>query len=238
MDKMKCRKSRRLMDRYLRGDLCEPLLEEYERHYIGCASCFAELRIREKLALKEIRIHAPERLKSGALKPALVFSSLFLIVGAALFMVRMQKIRFYDRLSRFDPPIFISSQLRNFQPSDSEIESAFARAMRFYNQKRYQDALDILQPLRPNLLPHPKLSFFTGICLLLEDHPTDSIVMFDSIIRTMDPAYFDEAIYFKGIALLRLRKKSEAVDQFRNLAGMISPISLQAREMIEKISDR
>jgi len=235
---MKCRESRRLMDRYLQGGLAEPLLEEFERHYIDCRSCFSELRVREKLARKEIRIHAPERLQSFALKPVLVFSSLFLIVGAALFMVRMQKIRFYDRLSRFDPPIFISSQLRNYQPSDSEIEAAFARAMRFYNQKRYRDALDILQPLRPNRLPHPKLSFFTGICHLLEDHPTDAIVMFDSIIRTMDPAYFDEAIYFKGIALLRLRKKAEAIGQFRNLAGMVSPFSIQAGEMIEKISDR
>ena len=236
--KMKCRECRRLMERYLQGGLIDPQQEEFERHYVGCNSCFSELHIREKLFSKEIRISAREQSKPFFLKPLIVFSSLFLIIGAALFTVLQQRIRFYDRLSRFEPPIFISSQTRNIQPTGPGIEEKFAQAMSFYNQKKFRDALAILQPLQTDRISYPKLAFFTGICYLLEEAPVDSIVMFDSIIRTMDPAYFDEAIYYKGIALLRMRKKTEAINQFRNLAGMVSPVSLRAREMIEKISGR
>jgi hypothetical protein len=235
---MKCRECRRLMDRYLRGDLIEPQQEEFETHYVGCNSCFSELHIREKLSSKEIRIRAQEPSKSYIWKPLIVFSSLFLIIGASLFMFLQQRIRFYDRLSRFDPPLFISSQTRNIQPADLGIEEKFAQAMSLYNRKKFHDALAILQHLQPDRVPYPKLAFFTGICYLLEEAPADSIILFDSIIRTMDPAYFDEAIYYKGIALLRMRKKTEALNQFRNLAGMVSPVSIRAREMIERISDR
>jgi hypothetical protein len=237
-EKMKCLECRRLMERYLQGGLMDPQQEEFERHYVGCDSCFSELHIREKLFGKEIRISARERSKFFFLKPLIVFSSLFMIIGAVLFTVLQQRIRFYDRLSRFEPPIFISSQTRNIQPTGPGIEEKFTRAMSFYNQKKFRAALAILQPMQTDGIAHPKLAFFTGICYLLEEAPVDSIVMFDSIIGTMDPAYFDEAIYYKGIALLRMRKKAEALDQFRNLAGMVSPVSLRAREMIRKISGR
>jgi hypothetical protein len=237
-EKMKCRECRRLMDRYLQGGLIEPQQEEFELHYIGCNSCFSELHIREKLSSKEMRISAREPIKSFLWRPLIVFSSLFLIIGATLFTVLQQRIRFYDRLSRFEPPIFISSQTRNIQPDGLGIEEKFDQAMVYYNQKKFHNALAILQPLRPDRIAYPKLAFFTGICYLLEEAPVDSIIMFDSIIRTMDPAYFDEAIYYKGIALLRMRKKTEAINQFRNLAGMFSPVSHRAREMIEKISGR
>lgn len=51
----------------------------------------------------------------------------------------------------------------------------------------------------------------------------------------MEPAYFDEALYYKGFALLRQGRKQEARTQFKKLAGMLSPMSMKARAMIKKI---
>ena len=54
----------------------------------------------------------------------------------------------------------------------------------------------------------------------------------------MNPSYYDEAIYYKGIALLRLNKKKQALEQFNNLASMFSPYSKKARVLIGKINRR
>jgi hypothetical protein len=53
----------------------------------------------------------------------------------------------------------------------------------------------------------------------------------------MDPAYFDEALYYKGFVLLRQGQKEAAKTQFRKLASMLSPMSMKARAMIKKIEE-
>ena len=53
----------------------------------------------------------------------------------------------------------------------------------------------------------------------------------------MDPAYFDEALYYKGFVLLRQGRKQAARAQFAKIAGMLSPMSGKARAMVRKIDE-
>ncbi len=58
------------------------------------------------------------------------------------------------------------------------------------------------------------------------------------IIDSMDPAYFDEALYYKGFVLLRQGRQQQARAQFAKLAGMLSPMAGKARAMVRKIDER
>ena len=52
----------------------------------------------------------------------------------------------------------------------------------------------------------------------------------------MDPSYFDEALFFKGIALLRCGKIDEAEALFIRISAMFSPMKDQAAERLLQIS--
>ena len=53
----------------------------------------------------------------------------------------------------------------------------------------------------------------------------------------MNASYYDEAIYYKAIALLRMNKKNKALEQLKHLAGMFSPYASEANTLIEKINN-
>ena len=53
----------------------------------------------------------------------------------------------------------------------------------------------------------------------------------------MDPSYYDEALFYKGISYLRMNRKEEALSEFRTLASMFSPLSSKASEKIKMLSE-
>jgi len=59
----------------------------------------------------------------------------------------------------------------------------------------------------------------------------------DALIRAMDPAYFDEALYYKGFVLLRQGRKEDARAQFKKIAGRLSPMAGKACAMVKKINE-
>ena len=81
-----------------------------------------------------------------------------------------------------------------------------------------------------------QITFFKGICYILTGNLKTAIKNFDVIINDMNPSYYDEAIYFKGIALVRLNRIKEAKQNLENLAQMFSPYASRAQFLLEKIN--
>jgi hypothetical protein len=106
--------------------------------------------------------------------------------------------------------------------------------MREYNRKNYSDALKKLNTI-DGAGTNPRVIFFKGICLLYTGSLKDSIQQLDIIIEDMNPSYYDEAIYYKAIALLRSGKEKAALTLLSNLAEMFSPLSQKAKSLISKI---
>ena len=79
--------------------------------------------------------------------------------------------------------------------------------------------------------------FFRGVCYLINDKLKLALIDFNLIIKEMNPSYYDEAIYYKGISLLRLNEIADALEQFVHLKNMFSPYSSKAVSMIEKIEE-
>jgi tetratricopeptide (TPR) repeat protein len=230
---MKCKEFNTLADSYLTGNLPEEKQEIFEAHYFECEECFSLLKSAERLQSKEIPflIEQKEKRSIFVWKPLLAFSSVVLVVLATYFIIlHLNNIKEIYTISSFSAPGYIRSETRKSEESNEK----FAEAMKYYNLRDYSRALDLLKRI-PDVSHNPQVVFFTGICFLLTDKKTEAVKQFDVIISEMDPSYYDEALYYKAVALVRLNKKEQALDILKNLANMFSPYSENAKRMIYRI---
>lgn len=232
---MTCEEFTRLIDHYLKEEIPEEKREAFETHYFKCDDCFSELKLRERLYSKEIPIVLKEKkpIQILILKPLLVLSSILIVVVSSLLVINNYKqAKFLYSISGIEPPSYILSETRNSIQNET-----FDNAMILYNKKRYDDALKLLKSIEDDS-NNPQIIFFKAICCLQTGDPKAAIENFDIIIKNMNPSYYDEAIFYKGIALLRLNKKGDALLQFNHLATMFSPYSNRANAIINKIKNK
>ena len=52
----------------------------------------------------------------------------------------------------------------------------------------------------------------------------------------MDPSYYDEALYYKGIAYMRPGNKTKALAQFNIITDMFSPYKDRAKTRIQSLT--
>jgi tetratricopeptide (TPR) repeat protein len=236
---MTCKEFASLTDGYLRGDLPEEKQEAFELHYFECDSCFAWLKAVERLHSKEVLIVTAVKKPAFAWselwkwKPLLAAASaLLVVVLSSIFVIQHSRhMKLIYDISTFSPPVYVESETRG--PETCE---AFAEAMQYYNQGDYTRALQILKQI-PASSRNPQVIFFKGVCFLLKDELKNAVTELDIIIENMNASYYDEAIYYKAVALLRMNKKDKGLEQLKHLAGMFSPYSPKAKELIEKVSN-
>lgn len=242
---MKCKEFANLLDEYLDGELPEEIQESFELHYFECDDCFSLIKTAERLESKEIPIASPETSKPPLWvwkywKPQLAFASLFLVIIATYLVVdHSNHLKKLYELTTFTAPIYSTSETRGGETGEAgkdmgNLSILFNKAMSFYQSGNYHSALRFLKQI-PKQDETPRVMFFKGICCLLTDQKKVAINEFNRIIERMDPSYYDEALYYKSIALVRLNKTVEARVILENLSGMFSPFSPRAKTLLEKI---
>ncbi len=220
------------IDDYLLDTLDDSSVEEFEAHYFECDECFLELQTHERLVTKNVPIFleaSTAKSRFWLRNPLLTFGSLF--IAATLFIFIFNSYRLNQKLeeiSSFSPPLYLQSEIRGNQP-----EANFPLAMTAYSHKKYRASLDYLKNIEEK--NNPQVLFFTGMNHLLLKKNEQAIAAFDLIIDAMNPSYYDEAIYYKAIALVRLNKIEHALREFDNLSRMYSPFAPRAKRMIEKL---
>ncbi len=231
---MTCNEFNGFADSYLLGNIPEEKREEFEFHYFQCNKCYAAVKLSERLYSRDVPIIIAQREFSlfRYWKPALAFATL--LIGVLSFFVFRQHSgndQWNYNITAFTPPVYIETETR-----DGFLrENAFSQAMKHYNKKEYTQALIILNHI-PAENDIPAVPFFKGICLLILDRKTEAIYEFDRIIKQMNPSYYDEALYFKAISLVRSNRLGEAQIILNNLQKMFSPLSPNAKQLVEKIS--
>ncbi|HUU04375.1 MAG TPA: zf-HC2 domain-containing protein [Patescibacteria group bacterium] len=236
---MRCNEFQNVIDAYLQDTIDEPRREKFEEHFFQCRKCFLGLKLNEALQNKEVRISLEEKPRIFILKlfkPLLVMSSLFLLILFSVLLVQQNRqTRRLLEISAFKIPPYHQGELRSIPENGADIEAKFSRAMNYLQERKFGQARSLLEGPPMEAAAYPKVEFFRAICYLGEDEPAKAGEIFDAIIRAMDPAYFDEALFYKGFVLLRQGKKEAARTQFEKLAGMLSPMSMKARAMVQKI---
>lgn len=236
---MKCREFQSLIADYLHEAIEDPKREEFEAHFFACRKCFLGLKINENLQSKCVPVGLEEKPRLFALKlfkPMLAMASLFLLIlFSALLVQQNRETRRLREISAFEIPPYHQGEMRNIPAGGDAEEERFSRAMQYLQNGEFRPALSLLEQTPPDADANPKVQFFRAICYLGDDKPGKAGEILNGIIQAMDPAYFDEALYYKGFVLLRQGKKQAARAQFKKLAGMLSPMSLKARVMLQKI---
>jgi tetratricopeptide (TPR) repeat protein len=239
---MKGHEFRSLIDAYLKETIDEPRREQFEEHFFQCRKCFLGLKINETLQNREVNIPVEERPRRFALRvlrPALATAALFLLVLTSVLLLRRDRqSQRLDELSRFDLPLYHQGEMRGGEGSGPLLEQEFSLAMRSFQERDFRSALEILDRPSFTAAGSPKYDFFRAISLLGAGEAERAGEILDGIIRDMDPAYFDEAIYYKGFVLLRQGERRQALAQFEKLANMLSPMAAKARIMVGKINQR
>jgi tetratricopeptide (TPR) repeat protein len=236
---MKCKEFASLTDSYLRGDLPEEKQEAFELHYFECDGCFARLKAAERLHSKEVHIVAAVKTPAFAWselwkwKPLLAAAAaLLVVVLLSIFVIQHSRhMKLIYDISTFSPPVYVESETRG-----PEAIETFVETMQYYNRGDYTRALQILKQIPPSSR-NPQVIFFKGVCFLLVDELKNAVTELDIIIENMNASYYDEAIYYKAIALLRMNKKDKALEQLKHLAGMFSPYASEAKALIGKVNN-
>lgn len=238
---MKCHEFQDLIEAYLQETIDEPQRERFEEHFFQCRKCFLGLQINETLRNKEVRISLKEKPRLftfKVLKPMLAMSALFLLIVLSVLVLRQSRqARQLEEIARFELPLYHQGELRNFPEQGAKLEYKFSRAMRLFQARKFAAALGILEQPAFADIAYPKVEFFRAICYLGENDADRAGAILDALIGAMDPAYFDEALYYKGFVLLRQGRKQAARAQFAKIAGMLSPMAGKARAMVKKIDE-
>ena len=229
--KMKCEEFESMVDGYVDGTIPESAAEDFEAHYFECDNCFYTLKATELLYENKVRIPIKEKRNIlFVFKPAIALASLVIIIYSSLFYLDTgNRERGIERIASFDPPLFIKAENRGVSgPGD------FYTAMEMYNRAEYKEAYKLISSIDKN---NPRLWFFRGVLALLNDDNRAAVRSFEKIIGSMDPSYYDEAIYYRGIGYLKMKRIKEALKDFRILETMFSPLSAKASEKIRQISE-
>ncbi len=230
-----CKEFSKLILPYLSEKMDEQQTEQFELHYFTCENCFLNLKIAQHLHSGSVPVRLKSQRRSFVFKPIFAFSSFLLlfIVSAVLFFVinSSNGSDLHYGILKFLPPSYIKTETRgNYN------EEIFDRAMKCYNNKDYSAALKDLNLITSKKNNNYKVLFFKGICNLLTDKLEAAEKDFSVIIQNMNPSYFDEAIYYKGITLLRKGEKRQAIATLNNLStDKYSPFSKKAISLINRI---
>lgn len=228
---MKCKEFESLIDCYLDGTIPEEKREIFEEHYFLCDNCFLSLKANEILFNKKVHIATGrKRSFSFIFKPSLILASLMFIVFSSLFFVDLNNNnKKLLKVSDFSPPLYIKGENRG-----SSSSSIFHEAMDHYRKGEYESAYRVITSLKED---GPQAWFFRGILALLNGENRDALLNFDTIVLAMDPSYYDEALFYKGISYMRMNRKDDALREFKTLASMFSPLSSKAAAKIKMLSE-
>lgn len=237
---MRCYRFEKQIDAYLRGELPEKQQEAFEYHYFSCEKCFDQLRIRRSLMqtnfdLATVHLSDKDHGESSPMRTirrsGLVAASLILLAGAGFLGLRWHRNLVIERISVFDPPTIMITETRS--PGDNVF---YTNAVKAYQNENYDAVLQNLANISAEE-NSPKILFLEGIARLMVHDSSGAIEAFNRIIEVMAPSYFDEALYYKGIALLQQGRIREARELFVRLEGMFSPLRTQARQKLDTIKN-
>jgi hypothetical protein len=91
----------------------------------------------------------------------------------------------------------------------------FEKAMVDYKTRNYRQAIDGWEKLRRSNPANDTLSYFIAMALLAGNEPSKAIILLDDVIASRKEAFFYDACWYKGLALLRIGRKKDAANAIK-----------------------
>ena len=250
----------RLADAYRAGRLSPEEVAAYERHFLSCDTCFAELdperqvaaRLQakgEELFASEVEAEKRGRLREHALgqaDPARPVRPWFmrrpiwaggLATAGALFALALmvqqnaERTRAWQGLWVPRPHPYVASELRG-TPNWPEFEQGIAA----YQAGRYREAAGLLQDAARRTPTEDVVALYLGVSLLLSDQPREARrVLEEAAGRTPTSRVIR---WYLAQAELRTGRVRRAQELARSLAGSPGAYQSEADSLLGRIAAR
>jgi TolA-binding protein len=127
-----------------------------------------------------------------------------------------------------------SGDAEQTQPS-SQGRTYFQNAMDAYVEKRYADAIELLEAdleLEPNA---PDTNFFLGICRLMQAKPADAIAALKMVAGSNKSAFAQSAHFYLAKAYIQTGELAKAETELRATAAIPGRLGAEARSLLTKL---
>lgn len=133
----------------------------------------------------------------------------------------------------------LATALSNGKPGQTHSSNAgrayFQNAMDAYVEKRYADAIDLLEEavkVEPNA---PDANFFLGICRLLQAKPADSIAPLKAALANEKSPFTQSAHFYLAKAYVQTRNLAAAEAELHAAAAMSGRLSADVRSTLNRL---
>jgi len=117
--------------------------------------------------------------------------------------------------------------------SDNGSQNNWEQASTYYHQRNFKEAIVYFERSKKEV-PSYLADFYLGVSLLSQDVQNNerAIARFDEVLK-VDNDYHQQALWFKGLALLKSKRSNEALEIFKNLAETNGYNHVKAKEIID-----
>lgn len=239
-------RKRELIERYLVGALNESEQEAFERHYFECAECFEALKDYRDLQAELQRMGPSiraEPLRGSGLRPWFLPASAaiaVLVLALGLWQWFPWEIRpspstmipSLNALARLEPPPYTPATLRG---SGDDARRQFREAMNHYVEGDYGAAIPGLLSASKLDANAPDISFFLGICHLLEDQTDAGAESLRKTVDLGDSPYLEEAHFYLAKAFLQQADLASAKAELLKTIELEGKLEGEARHLLQTL---
>jgi tetratricopeptide (TPR) repeat protein len=125
----------------------------------------------------------------------------------------------------------------NIESPVSRDDNAEQNAYTFYEQGRYEEALDLFSQLISENPANPAPVFYSGICHLELDASEKAVVLFQSVQSMEKSNYSKAALWYEALASLKIDDKSSAVEILTDLSEGDDNYALRSIELLDKLKN-
>lgn len=236
------------IDRFLRGEMDEAEAQAFEQTLSENPELQQKMKVQQELVsyidlmgdqevLANIR-KAEDTYRSRQegtikkmpwLRPALIAASLALLLFAGWWFL----------IPSNEPDVLYASFYQpyelSFSSRDGGNTETLLAASTAYNAQDYAQALQAFESL-PADLQTSKVKLGIGISYMELSSFESALSIFDQIIELQDPLFLDQALWYKGLCLLRQEKLDQASTIFQQLVNDSSSIfSQDAGQLLKRL---
>ena len=114
--------------------------------------------------------------------------------------------------------------------------NGLAEALISYNQKNYQDAINIFNDILSSDSSNIAVAFYAGVSYIETEDFKSAIKLFNHIIKDQDNLYIEHAEWFRALCLLRTGNKAEAIKEFEKISkDTINYHNKEAKEILKEL---
>jgi len=236
------------IEKYLSGTMNSEELKEFEAR-LGSDAIFAEeyaITLAAHKLIKEAgRIDLKETLESFDqemqsedatpvipiwMKKALLIAAILIVLFGVYQFIKPQNS--FTGTEVYNTYFEAYSKPSSIRDSENSKQINWEKAASFYSNKEFEKAILFFNKTGAEV-PDYLSSFYTGISLLSKETPNyqEAIEHFELVINS-DNDYIQQALWYKGLALLKLDKKEEAMKIFNAIVDTKGFNYLRAEQII------